>query len=137
MLPESITSASARTNSTHEVASRTTRAGCISSPRCCAAVLPQKRRARSLAAITCAFFAPRSVEGTHALCRHRVASARFANILDSCGALAGGAVDVASAAQDALPTRLSRSPRLRHLEAGAALHLTHQRADVVVGRALK
>src|SRR5437764_8183169 len=61
----------------------------------------------------------------------------FTNILDSCGALAGGAVDVASAAQGALTTRLSRSPRLRHLEAGAALYLTDQRADVVVGRALK
>src|ERR1051326_4194687 len=36
-----------------------------------------------------------------------------------------------------LPARLSRLPRLRHLEAGAALHLTDQRADVVVGRALK
>src|SRR5437588_12999504 len=36
-----------------------------------------------------------------------------------------------------LPARLSRSARLRHLEPGAALHLTDQRADVVVGRALK
>ena len=52
----SITSASALINSTHEGASRTTRAGCTSSRRCCAAVLPQRRRARSLAAITCVFF---------------------------------------------------------------------------------
>src|SRR6266550_3175281 len=35
------------------------------------AVLPRRRRVRSPAAITCAFFVPRSVEGTHALYRHR------------------------------------------------------------------
>src|SRR5205814_10031893 len=50
------------------------------------AVLPRRRRVRSPAAITCAFFVPRSVEGTHAISTP-VASARFANLLAAAAAL--------------------------------------------------
>src|SRR5215471_8145462 len=52
-------SASVPTSSTRAVASRITPAGCIWSPRCCAAVSPPRRRARSPAATICASSAPR------------------------------------------------------------------------------